>query len=397
MKKAGSAPAEPARYQVSAPYAANPETLSRAARWLIAAERPLILVAYAGRNPGAVEPLIRLAETLNAPVVESRHRLNFPSSHPLHLGFSALPHAARADCILILDHDVPWVPAQGRPSASCRVIQVDIDPLKRDMPIWGLPVDLAIHADSAETMAALAGEIDRRMTPADRARIAQRRPTMAAEHDALRAGWRQRAHDLATRQPIAPEWAAHCLNEIVDRSTLVVAEAVTNNPALWHHLELDCAGTYYQSLGSGLGWGLGAAVGAKLASPDKTVICVVGDGSWIFGSPIVAYAAADRYRAPFLTVVFNNQTYAATIESIRSVAPEGYARRTGYYPGCDLPKGPLYSKLAEAMGLWARTVETPAELRMTLRDARDQVRGGRSALVDVRVSSYRSSEQTPDE
>jgi acetolactate synthase-1/2/3 large subunit len=302
-----------------------------------------------------------------------------------------------ADCILILDHDVPWVPAEGCPSPNCRVIHVDVDPLKRDMPIWGLPVDLAIQADSARATAALALEIEQRLTPADRARIESRRRVAATEHQAQRAGWRQRAGELATRQPIAPEWAAHCLNEIVDQETVIVSEAVSNNPTLWHHLELDSPGAYYQSLGSGLGWGLGAAVGAKLASPSKTIICVVGDGSWMFGSPLVAYCAAEQYRAPFLTVIFNNQAYAATIESIRSVAPDGYARRTGTYPGCELPKAPLYSKVAEAMGLWARTVDDPAELRTTLREALDQVRRGRSALVDIGVSLHRSYERTTDD
>ena len=80
--------------------AADPESLSRAAQWLIEADRPLILVAYAGRNPKAVPPLIRLAETLAVPVVESRHRINFPSSHPLHLGFSAARYLPQADCVL---------------------------------------------------------------------------------------------------------------------------------------------------------------------------------------------------------------------------------------------------------------------------------------------------------
>ena len=104
--------------------------------------------------PEAVAALIRLAEALAAPVVESRHRVNFPSSHPLHLGFCPFPYAAEADCILILDHDVPWVPAQGQPSSDCRVIQMDIDPLKRDMPFWGFAVDLSIEADSRQALPA---------------------------------------------------------------------------------------------------------------------------------------------------------------------------------------------------------------------------------------------------
>jgi acetolactate synthase-1/2/3 large subunit len=192
---------------------------------------------------------------------------------------------------------------------------------------------------------------------------------------------------LALRRPIAPEWAAHCLNELLDGDTVIVGDAVSNNPILWHHLELDDPGTYYQSQGSGLGWGIGAALGARLAAPAKTIICVVGDGSWLFGSPLATYMASQQCRSPFLTVVFNNQRYAATVDAIRSVAPEGFARRTGRYPACDLPQPPFLSRVAEAIGLWARTVNDPTTLPGVLRDALDQVRRGRSALVDICVSS----------
>ena len=111
-----------------------------------------------------------------------------------------------------------------------------------------------------------------------------------------------------------------------------MSEAVTNNPVLWNYLQLDTPGTYYQSLGSGLGWGLGAALGAKLAAPSKTIICTIGDGSWVFSSPIAVYWAAEQHHSPFLTVIFNNQEYAATTEAILTTAPKGYARKTGTIP-----------------------------------------------------------------
>ena len=125
--------------------AADPESLRRAAQWLIEADNPLILVGYAGRNPKAVAALVRLAEVLAIPVMESRQRVNFPSSHPLHLGFAPARDLQQADCVLIVDHDVPWIPVQARPAPECRTIHVDIDPLKRDFPIWGFPVD-TVHS-----------------------------------------------------------------------------------------------------------------------------------------------------------------------------------------------------------------------------------------------------------
>lgn len=391
LQKMAAVKVQPERTPVIASPTADPEQLAQAARWLIQAERPLILVSYAGRHQGAVASLVKLAETLAIPVVESRHRVNFPWNHDLHLGFAANPYLQQADCLLIIDHDVPWIPVQGRPQPSCRVIQLDIDALKQDIPVWGFPVDLAIQADSSKAIPALAAEIERQLTDADRARVTARRSGITVEHEAQRAKWRQTALDRATKRPIAPEWAAYCLNEIVDKDTIIVSEAVTNEPALWNYLQLDAPGTYYHSLGSGLGWGLGGALGAKLAAPSKTVICTVGDGSWVYCAPIAVYWAAEQYRSPFLTVILNNQEYYATTRAILGVAPDGFAKRTGNYPACDLPKPPLYSKVAEAMGLFARTVEDPAELKGVLRQAIEEVRRGRSALVDICVSSGRPS------
>jgi acetolactate synthase-1/2/3 large subunit len=385
MEKAGPSALEGKSFPSTSPQAFDPSNLALTARWLIEAENPLILVAYAGRNPRAVASLVRLAETLAAPVVESRHRVNFPSSHPLHLGYSPVRALPQADCVLIVDHDVPWVPAQGEPKPDAKIIQIDNDPLKRDIPLWGFSVDVAIQADSSMALRALADEIERQLTPAIRTRIEARRRRVSAEHRAQALRLQDRALELAANKPIAPEWAACCLNEILDENTIVVSEAVTNSPVLWNYLRRDTPGTFFQSLGSGLGWGLGAALGAKLANPSKTVICTLGDGSWLFANPIAAYWTAQEKQIPFLTVIFNNQQYFATAEAILTVAPAGSARKSGNYPGCDLPKPPMFSRIAEALGLWAKTVEEPAELPFVLREALQQVRAGRSAVVDICV------------
>jgi acetolactate synthase-1/2/3 large subunit len=83
-----------------------PSAVTTAADWLVAARQPLILTAYAGRDPHAVGGLVRLAETIGAPVIELRQRLNFPSTHPLHLGFYAMPYL-EPPTRSRHDHDVP--------------------------------------------------------------------------------------------------------------------------------------------------------------------------------------------------------------------------------------------------------------------------------------------------
>ena len=109
----------------------------------------------------------------------------------------------------------------------------------------------------------------------------------------------------------------------------------------------------------------------------------------MFSSPIAAYIAAQKNNCPFLTVIFNNQEYFSTTEAILTTAPSGHASRTGEFPACDLPEAGLYSRIAEALGLWARTVEAPSTLPSILREGVEEVRRGRSAMVNIRVSSPR--------
>jgi acetolactate synthase-1/2/3 large subunit len=276
-----------------------------------------------------------------------------------------------------------------QPSTECRIIQIDSDPLKRDIPIWGFTIDLAMHADSVKAMDALSAELARRLSPADRLRVEARRKALGAEHDAQSERWLQRAHHLADQTPIAPEWAAHCLNDILDDTTLIVCEAASNTHVLWNYLRQDTPGSYYESLGSGLGWALGAALGAKMAAPLRSVICVLGDGSWLFSTPMAAYWAAQQHNSPFLTVIFNNEEYFSTAEAILTAARPGAADDEDLCSVCDLPEAGMYSRVAEALGLWARTIDNPAELRDALREGLDQVLQGRCAMVNIRVSSAR--------
>ena len=119
------------------------------------------MAAYSGRDPATVPALVKLAETLAAPVIEGRVRMNFPSDHPLHLGYAVAPYLKKADAILIVDFDVPYIPAADKPVPGTRVIHIDTDPIKEGIPMWSFPGDLFIRADSATAIPALTAELRR--------------------------------------------------------------------------------------------------------------------------------------------------------------------------------------------------------------------------------------------
>jgi acetolactate synthase-1/2/3 large subunit len=150
------------------------------------------------------------------------------------------------------------------------------------------------------------------------------------------------------------------------------------------HLRACDPGSLLGSGGGSLGWAGGAAVGAKLAAPDRTVVSLVGDGSYLFGVPSSAQWLARRCQAPSLTVIFDNQGWKAPSLSTLAVHPAGELAAGGFSASFQ-PEADLAEVAAAAGGAYARTVTAAARLPETLREALAQVAAGRSAVVSVHL------------
>jgi acetolactate synthase-1/2/3 large subunit len=171
------------------------------------------------------------------------------------------------------------------------------------------------------------------------------------------------------------------VGEVIDERTIIVNEYDLD----LGQTRLDAPGSYFsQSPASGLGWGLGAALGAKLAAPERTVIGCVGDGAYMFGVPTAAHWVARACHLPVLFVVFNNQAWNAVKRAVTSYAPDGWALRTRSMPMSELDPAPDYAAICQAGGGWGERVEDPAALPDALGRALRVVREERrQALLDV--------------
>ena len=354
--------ADPARAVVPAATLPDPAAVDQVATMLAAARNPIIITKAVGRDPAAVPALVRLAETLGAPVFDQFHTyVNFPQDHALHGGFEAAPHLEDADAILVVESDVPWFPQMKRPKPETRVIHLGVDPLFSRYPVRGFPADAALAGTPRLTLAALADAVARRV---DTAAVAERRQRWTAAGAKRREAAFAKGQALRGDAPIDMLWLSRAIGEVVDDRTIVVNE-----------YDLDATqctftrpGTYFAAPPSGgLGWGLGAALGAKLASPDRDVICCVGDGAYIFGSPTASHFVSRAYNLPVLFVVFNNRTWNAVKRAVQTYARDGWAVRTDAMPLTALEPAPDYEMLCRASGGHGEKVEDPAALPDALR------------------------------
>lgn len=361
------------------------EALRATARKLVESENPIVLCENSGRTEAGFKNLVELAEVLAVPVVEWRNRANFPADHPMHLGYDDKPFVPEADVILALDHDFPYIPTHTRPAPDSTIIQIDIDPIKEQIPLWSFPVDLPIRASVGDALPVIIDMATSMLTDADRKRIEQRRQRLTALHERQRSDWADAAQRDRDTSPMTPTWIGHCLGELYNESPecVFIDETVTNNVSMWQQIAVREYGTWFCSGGSGLGWGLGAGLGVSLAKPDRPVISIVGDGSFVFGAPTAALWAMQVNKAPVMTVILNNTCYNATKRPLVANYPEGYSVRDDQFVGVDLMPPPRYDLLAQVVGAYGERVEQPGDVLPALRRGLAKLRSGQSVVLDM--------------
>ena len=351
----------------------DPEAVVSAAALLNRASHPLIITARAGADPAVPAKLAQLSERLGAPVVEYRPRaMNFSTGHPLHGGFEPGPWLKQADCILVLDCDVPWIPAHESPHPDDQIIQAGEDPLQARYPTRGFAAHQTIQGSTALVIDALLAELGAVSANPHRSETAQ----LCA---AIRA---QGVVDLANPPAqMTMAWVSACLDAARAPDSILVNEY----PLVRSTMRVELPGTFLGSSPAGaLGWGLPAALGAKLAAPGREVIAALGDGCHIFANPVACHQIAAAEKIPVLNVIFNNQRWGAVERATRAMYPDGSATRANRMPLTSLRPAPDFARIAEACGLYGAQVADPAALPAALQAALEVVRGeGRSAVLDV--------------
>jgi len=381
LAEAGTAFSGTTTQQPAAAPAPDAGVIAQAAAMLARARNPLIITARAGREPAAVPLLAALAERFALPVVEFRPRyLSLPNGHAMHAGYESGPWLEDADAILVLDCDVPWMPAGKTPRAGVPVIQAGSDPLFARYPTRGFRADVCITGTPLRVLSALApaleaAGVDAALIAARRGRIAAAGRERRAAVDALvNAGTGTATMGMAQVSRALSAALARAGGEsiVVNEYSLVAAAMDFTRP-----------GSYFGSSPvGGLGWGVPAAMGAKLASPGALVVAAVGDGSYTFANPLACHHAAAMHGIATLTLVMNNSAYGAVERATRVMYPQGIAATEGM-PLVSLQPMPHYDGVITACGGHGERVEEAAALPAALDRAIAAVRAGRPALLDV--------------
>jgi acetolactate synthase-1/2/3 large subunit len=381
----------PARYGSVQAGGIDPARVDVIAEQLMAAENPIALTAYLGRKPQAIDVLDRLARTCGIRVAEFNSiDLNIPQDSPCFAGFDPLPLLADADLGLLLDTDVPFIPQTAKRASAMRWIQIDIDPLKADFPMWGFPTDMRIQGDCGIVLQQVFDAIEARADDDYRRRVAVR---IASWNGATEARAKRRGAASANKGgsgALSPAFVFATLNAKLSQDDIVINEAIRNAPILQEHITRTRPQSYVGLAGGGLGFSGGMALGLKLAQPECRVVQIIGDGGFHFSSPDSVYAVAQQYQIPIFTVVLDNGGWQAVKSAVQRVYPKGVAAETDQFQS-RLRSGRQgeardFSGVARAFGAHGECVVEPDELAAAIERCLAALNDGKAAVLHVHIT-----------
>jgi thiamine pyrophosphate-dependent acetolactate synthase large subunit-like protein len=367
------------------------DQVEQLAKMLIESQRPAAIFGdEVWKSKGQAEA-IELCEMLGLPAATGGQTQqafpNFPTRHPQYIGQFAPDRAypaGQADLLVqfgtrdLGGMQVPDKPAID-PAARGVAVGLDTNMMGRTQP-----VDLAIVADMRETFRDLKDAVNSMVTAARLQKIREERLATVKPHVAkMRETQLENARKNFEKRPIHPDRVGWELDQAAEPDAIIVSENLTGSNGLFR---LGCRADeklWLGNTGASLGWGVGAAIGAKLGAPNRQVILSIGDGSVMYSA--AGFWTMARYGVPILTVVWNNYNY----QTVRN-AYVRYGKRmaaTGRFHGLYLGDPEIdFVKLAESQGVRGEKVTEPGEIKAALSRGIQATRDGRPYLVEIVIS-----------
>jgi benzoylformate decarboxylase len=373
--------------RIAANLRGDPAAVEQAAAILAQAKRPLIIAGDAAARGKAHAELIELAELLGAPVYSELvpSTASFPASHPLFRGgMTRMQGSIRK---ILEQYDVLFSVGGDLFTLS---LPSDIEPMPKDLTLvhldndaWELgknyPPQVAILGDPKATLPDIAKAVRERMSSGARAAARERLETAKAATLAEREALKARARETAGTTPLQPLSLLAAIGETLPKDAVVIDETISSGVGIRSLIRSDDPQSFYGLRGGGIGWGLPAALGVKLALPQRPVVALVGDGSAMYTCQALWTAAHDRIAAVF--VIFNNTSYRILKQRLH--AHRALAAQVDRFVGMELTDPTI-----DYVGL-ARSLGVAAERAKSVHDVTDLIAQGikRNAplLIDVPV------------
>lgn len=356
------------------------EVINAIARLIASAKFPLIICQRGDHQGRLGAAITKLCSEHSIAVVEPFVIRNLVSSaHPSHLGYQLNNLLDEADCLIVIESPVPWIQRFMTPNSSCSIIHIAEDPLFSNLPMRSFPASLLVCATAHLVIDQISEAL--RDQPSD---VVDRQAVIDFKKSQLEASRAKLVAQHSASLTISPAMVAIALEPFLATGGIVFSE-LGPPPDLARPVFANQWFTPPYS--GGLGWGVPAAIGAKLASPNKRIVACIGDGSYIFANPVACNHVMASLNLPVLVIVLNNSSWNATRRAAHNMYPYGAAAKAENPVLTSLTPSPDFTSIASANGGWAKSVSSRLELSSAIEEAFDALEQGRcSATLEVLVS-----------
>ena len=367
----------------------DPESIEKMVDLITKAKNPIIIVGDRVSQSRATSELTEFAEMIGARVYSSIYsEMNFPSTHPQYLGGIRLGFPETNQ--LFTDSDV--IIAFGKLNSGyymfskpdlrffpeqTKLVHIDVD-------ISGvgtyLPTDIGITSDPKNTLIKLIPAIENTISGTYREEVRGRNTEIAVTKNSLTNSWKQLVKNRWGSRPISAERLMTDIAASVPTETIIVNDAVTSGTALLNAFNFENPDSVYGGRGGALGWGIGGALGIKLANPNKPVVAIIGDGSAMM--TIQGLWTAANENLPIVYVICNNSTYRILKLNMNLYKNHvmNEEKPESQFIGMDFPIRPNFVDLAEGMGVHGQKISDPSKIKPAINDA---INYGGPVLIDA--------------
>ena len=376
---------------ISCKVGADPDGVVKAAKMLMEAKRPVIMVGQGCRYGEASKRLLKLAEKYQIPVAGSASGLGaIPAEHPLALGlvarngmYQANQATRNADVILAMGMrfddrtSSSWIPGYSFNIPPTKLIHVDIDPEEIGK---NYPVALGLMADSGTFLGQLLHELESYSSD-----LTDDRKEWLASIDGWKKEWDEFIepgfHDPAS--PINPQRAAREIDLALPEDAILVSDIGIHHNWLIQYCKPTRPDSLIGSMGYGpMGFGVAGVLGAKLAAPDRPAVSVCGDGAFFMHNTVLGTAV--EYNIPAVWVVWNNYAYAS-IRGLQRGYLEGRELATDFkHPDTGEPYNPDFAAMARSCGVEGVSIDKPEELGDAIKHA---IAANKPFLIDANIGA----------
>ena len=356
------------------------EDIEAVADILLNAKNPAIVAESIGRDPAGYSATVELSEMLAIPVSECRWLdfTNFPKEHPMYQGMGEPDYLKDCDVVLTLRARAPWTPPSAKP-ANAKIVNIDETPFRPHMVHQSLQADIFLEGDAIATLQSLNSIMRDRVVDAE---VSQRWEKWSKAHNDMVARNKAIEADGLSKETITPIGLCATLSALLPDEAVFVDETITHRPIIIRHLDYRGPRSFYTAATGGLGQGLGLALGTKLARPDRFVVSVIGDGSFMYNPVVQSLTLSKHEELPIFIVIFNNVGYSAMRKEHHSYYPNGLAANNSTSVGHNITDMD-YAELARAFGFYGRKVDRLIELENAIKEGQRAVCSGQTAILNV--------------